>query len=637
MKAQLHIYLIFAGLLAAQVLYAQMPSIHDTVRIVDVVVKGRPALRAAGFIRTTIDHHFADYYKNGTVADLLNSASPLFVKSYGPGGVATVSFRGAGAAHTVVTWNGINLNSPMLGQADFQLLPVIAVDDITVYYGGSSMAAAQGGLGGVVDITTKPDWNRSMNTLDMAFSTGSYGRYSASLRSRYGDGRWRFSTAMSYNSASNNFPYTNSFLTGYDQPERRDNAASLQKNLLQEAWYRTDKSVTGFRVWLQEHARDLPVAINISPESHDEDLSGRVVRSMLTHDHFGKSITWSGILALIYDDMTYRDNVTAIYSQSSFNRVSSRVSALWNSGKRSSVKGELTSDFEVAKSENYSEDILRNISWFSISSDYMAAQWLDINFGLVLPVVDLNLQKPDFSAGTEIIPFKSRIFKLRSNISSRSRVPSMNDLYWIPGGNRLLKTERALSSEIAISASGRHEDNRSINLQVALFNNSISDMIQWQPGSTGYWIPENTGMVRARGVEGTLTSKMTAGKSTVYLSSGYSYTISGEKGSPLQTIYVPEHLANATLRFLRGISASGFALRHTGRRYITADNNQYLPSNTVAEIWLGAEVPTRVGGFNALLAVENLFNLNYQTIAYHPMPPRAVKITLNWKFGRDKL
>jgi vitamin B12 transporter len=489
----------------------------------------------------------------------------------------------------------------------------------------------------VVDITTKPDWNKSMTTLDMASSTGSYGRYSASLRSRYGDGRWRFSTAMSYNSASNNFPYTNSFLTGYDQPERRDNAASLQKNLLQEAWYRTDKSVTGFRVWLQEHARDLPVAINISPESHDEDLSGRVVRSMLTHDHFGKSVTWSGILALIYDDMTYRDNVTAIYSQSSFNRVSSRVSALWNSGKRSSVKGELTSDFEVAKSENYSEDILRNITWFSISADYMAAQWLDLNFGLVLPVVDLNLQKPDFSAGTEIIPFKSRIFKLRSNISSRSRVPSMNDLYWIPGGNRLLKTERALSSEIAISASGRHEDNRSINLQVALFNNSISDMIQWQPGSTGYWIPENTGMVRARGVEGTLTSKMTAGKSTVYLSSGYSYTISGEKGSPLQTIYVPEHMANATLRFTRGISASGFTLRHTGRRYITADNNQYLPSNTVAEIWLGAEVPTRVGGFNALLAVENLFNLNYQTIAYHPMPPRAVKITINWKFGRDKL
>jgi vitamin B12 transporter len=636
-KSQLHIYLIFAGLLAAQVLDAQMPSIHDTVRIDDVVVKGRPALRAAGFIRTTIDHHFADYYKNGTVADLLNSASPLFVKSYGPGGVATVSFRGAGAAHTVVTWNGINLNSPMLGQSDFQLLPVIAVDDITVYYGGSSMAAAQGGLGGVVDITTKPDWNKSMTTLDMASSTGSYGRYSASLRSRYGDGRWRFSTAMSYNSASNNFPYTNSFLTGYDQPERRDNAASLQKNLLQEAWYRTDKSVTGFRVWLQEHARDLPVAINISPESHDEDLSGRVVRSMLTHDHFGKSVTWSGILALIYDDMTYRDNVTAIYSQSSFNRVSSRVSALWNSGKRSSVKGELTSDFEVAKSENYSEDILRNITWFSISADYMAAQWLDLNFGLVLPVVDLNLQKPDFSAGTEIIPFKSRIFKLRSNISSRSRVPSMNDLYWIPGGNRLLKTERALSSEIAISASGRHEDNRSINLQVALFNNSISDMIQWQPGSTGYWIPENTGMVRARGVEGTLTSKMTAGKSTVYLSSGYSYTISGEKGSPLQTIYVPEHMANATLRFTRGISASGFTLRHTGRRYITADNNQYLPSNTVAEIWLGAEVPTRVGGFNALLAVENLFNLNYQTIAYHPMPPRAVKITINWKFGRDKL
>lgn len=636
MKALIHIYLLIAGLLAAQLLQAQMPSIHDTVRIDDVVIKGKPSLRAAGFIRTVIDHHFTDYYKNGTVADLLNSASPLFVKSYGPDGLATVSFRGAGAAHTVVTWNGINLNSPMLGQSDFQLMPVIAVDDITVYYGGSSLAAAQGGLGGVIDITTKPEWNKALFSLDMTSSMGSYGRYSASLRSRYGHGPWRFSTGMSYNSATNDFPYTNSFLTGYDQSERRNNASALQKNLLQEAWYRTDKSVTGFRIWLQEHARDLPVAINISPESHDEDLSGRVVRSMLTHDHFGKSITWSGIVALIYDDMTYRDNVTSINSQSSFSRVSSRVSALWNSGKRSTVKGELTSDFEVAKSENYPEDILRNISWVSISADYMAAPWVDLNIGLVLPVVDLHLQEPDFSAGTEIIPFKSRIFKIRSNISSRSRVPSMNDLYWLPGGNRLLKTERALSSEIALSAASRPEGNRSINLQVALFNNRISDMIQWQPGSAGYWMPNNTGLVKARGVESTLTSKLPVGKSTVYLSSGYAYTISRESGSSLQNIYVPMHMANATIRFIHGVSTSGFSLRHTGRRYITADNNQYLPSGTVAEIWLGVDVPTRVGGFNALVAVENVFNLNYQTIAYHPMPPRAIKITLKWIFKIDK-
>lgn len=635
MKALFQIYLLTAVLLAGQPLQAQMPSIHDTVKINDVVIKGRPALRASGFLRTDIDHHFTDYYSNGTVADLLNAASPLFVKSYGPGGLATVSFRGAGAAHTVVTWNEINLNSPMLGQSDFQLIPVIAVDDINVYYGGSPLATAQGGLGGVVDITTKPVWSEELISLSLTSLAGSYGRYSTSIRSRYGRGPWRFSTGLNHNSATNDFPYINSYLTGSGQKERRANASSLQKNLLQEVWHRTDKSVTGFRLWLQEYARDLPVAINISPESHEEDLSGRVVRSVLTHDHFGKTVTWSGLTSLIYDQMTYRDIVTGINSPSAFTRMSSKVSALWNSGEKGSVKGEFTSDFEGVNSENYPDDILRNISWLSISADYMATRWIDMNFGLVLPVVDMNLQVPDFAAGSKIKPFRNRNLTIRSNISSRSKVPSMNDLYWIPGGNSSLKTERALSSEIAFLAGSRQSAPGSFNLQVALFNNSIANMIQWLPGSAGYWMPGNTGLVKARGVESTLTSKWSGSKSSVYLSSGYAYTISREAGSLLQSVYVPEHMANATFRFIRGVSTAGFSLRYTGRRYITADNTQYLPPNTVAEIWFGVDATTPLGVFSALFSVENLFNIGYQTIAYHPMPPRSIKLTLGWNFKTD--
>jgi outer membrane cobalamin receptor len=95
-------------------------------------------------------------------------------------------------------------------------------------------------------------------------------------------------------------------------------------------------------------------------------------------------------------------------------------------------------------------------------------------------------------------------------------------------------------------------------------------------------------------------------------------------------------MANGTLRYSRGMSTTGFSVRYTGRRYITADNNQYLPSNTVAEIWVGINVATRLGDYNAFLAVENVFNLNYQTIAYHPMPPRAIKLTLNWIFKTEK-
>ncbi|MBP6512026.1 MAG: Plug domain-containing protein, partial [Bacteroidia bacterium] len=56
-----------------------------------------------------------------TLADRLNRESALFVKSYGSGSLSTVSIRGTGAAHSAVLWNGISLNSPMLGLYDFSL------------------------------------------------------------------------------------------------------------------------------------------------------------------------------------------------------------------------------------------------------------------------------------------------------------------------------------------------------------------------------------------------------------------------------------------------------------------------------------------------------------------------------------
>jgi len=57
------------------------------------------------------------------IGELLASYTPVFVKSYGKGSLSTVSFRGTGASHTKVLWEGLNINSPMLGQTDFSLLP----------------------------------------------------------------------------------------------------------------------------------------------------------------------------------------------------------------------------------------------------------------------------------------------------------------------------------------------------------------------------------------------------------------------------------------------------------------------------------------------------------------------------------
>ena len=86
-----------------------------------------------------------------SLSDLLIQHSPVFIKTYGPGGTSTASFRGTTASHTLVLWNGFQLNAPNLGQVDFSTIPVFLADDVSLNW-GSGTSNNSGGLGGAVNI-----------------------------------------------------------------------------------------------------------------------------------------------------------------------------------------------------------------------------------------------------------------------------------------------------------------------------------------------------------------------------------------------------------------------------------------------------------------------------------------------------
>ena len=68
--------------------------------------------------------------------------------------------EGTTASHTLIDWNGININSPMLGQSDLSLFPVGLIDDINIYFGGASMLLNNGGIGGTINLETAPVWKK---------------------------------------------------------------------------------------------------------------------------------------------------------------------------------------------------------------------------------------------------------------------------------------------------------------------------------------------------------------------------------------------------------------------------------------------------------------------------------------------
>jgi vitamin B12 transporter len=67
---------------------------------------------------------------------------------------------------------------------------------------------------------------------------------------------------------------------------------------------------------------------------------------------------------------------------------------------------------------------------------------------------------------------------------------------------------------------------------------------------------------------------------------------------------------------------------YVSRRYITADNLQFLPGYSLTNLNLGGKFSS--GGFDSEinLTLENIFNTNYQNIVWYPMPGRAYSLSV---------
>src|SRR5690606_5715624 len=147
----------------------------DTIALHNVVIVA-PRLSdfASGLKTQAIDSATMARYRPADLGTLLEMESPIFIKSYGLGSLATTSFRGGSANHTAVLWNGFNIGSPMNGQIDLSLVPVGIADEVSIQYGGASALWGSGAVGGSVLLNSTPVFDSGL-TVDAGASFGSFG------------------------------------------------------------------------------------------------------------------------------------------------------------------------------------------------------------------------------------------------------------------------------------------------------------------------------------------------------------------------------------------------------------------------------------------------------------------------------
>ncbi|RME99828.1 MAG: Plug domain-containing protein, partial [Bacteroidetes bacterium] len=207
------------------------------------------------------------------IAELLASESLVFVRQAGPGQVATISQAGGTAAQTSILWNGLPIQSPMLGLQDFSLVPASAFDQISLTSGGSSSTSGSSGISGTLQVQQKRP--AAGSKLEVGAQGGSFGARSQVLRWSAARRLWAWRIYGQQRRAANNYPVR--------QPNFwRDSLlphAAWQQYVAQGEVYRqfSVRDEVALRYWYQFTKRELPPDLRVRQSlATQQDESNRL-------------------------------------------------------------------------------------------------------------------------------------------------------------------------------------------------------------------------------------------------------------------------------------------------------------------------------------------------------------------------
>lgn len=638
------------------------------INIDEVTILGKRPMKEIGLQQTKLDSAILKDNIALSIADVLTFNSSIFVKSYGRATLSTVAFRGTEASHTQVTWNGMRINNPMLGMVDFSMIPSYFIDDASLLHGSSSVNETGGGLGGAVKLSTKA---ADANGFGVQYiqGVGSFNTFDEFLRLTYGNNHWQLSTRVVYSSSPNNYKFVNrekkeniydedkNIIGQYYPTMRNRSGAYKDLHILQEAYYNTGKgSRFGLNAWYINSNRELPrLTVDYGDEKAFENRQReQTFRGVLSWEHLcqnwkigvkgGYTYTW-----MPYDyrrDVGNGNMVSMIRARNQVSTIYAQADGEYYLGKKWLFTASLSAyqHFAVNRDKNIitTEGDHRIVGYNKARvelSGALSAKWKPSErLGMAL-----TLREDVFGYdNSPIIPalFIDGVISKRGNIVAKAsvsrnyRFPTLNDLYFLPGGNANLRKESGWSYDSGLSFATGKKNRYSISGSATWFESRIHDWIIWLPSPMGYYKPDNIELVHSYGVE-LKSDLMLQLLSDMHLNVGatYSWTPSIDYGKNRseadrsygkQLVYIPLHSAAATATLSWRSWALLYKWCYYSKRYTMTSNDIMLtgtlPEYFMSNITLEKTFSTRWADLSIKGSINNLFNEEYLSVLSRPMP-----------------
>jgi len=615
-------------------------NLSDTLKLPEFEVKSGYISGNQGFKREKFDSVLLLKHPEANLSDILSKNSLIFIKSYGNGSLATPSFRGTTAQHTQVEWNGINLNSPMLGQIDLSQIPVSQFDEIEILYGATGISRTSGAFGGVINLTTQPDWNKRLK-IKLSQTLGSFDTYTTNLSVLAGNQSFQSQTKGEYSTSLNDFLYYNDYL---NSNVRQQNASFLQAGLTQELfWKIKDRHLISGKLWYNYSDRNLPPTVTDYDLDHQEKQKEEAFRAVLEYKYVDRKYNLMVKTCLVDEWMNYRLDSTLDNTHQYYSWIN-RVRFSWFGIKNLTIRPGIDFTRDWVRSDAYDGIKTRSTTSLFAEINWNISPKLSTSLVIRQEVIDDKFLPIIPAFGIAYQPVSKVDWKITFNAARNYRYPTLNDLYWSITGNPDLKPENNYSLEFGTLWNHRSKNGKfRVEPSLSGYYTWIYDMITWSPiEGSSLWKPENIDEVRARGVEAGLDLHVEQWSFLMDWTSRYAFTRSTyeKAGSEYdnkigkQLIYVPVHNLNSAVTLEKWNFFIQYNFSYISARYTGKDNLSMMPGYTLSNILAGKNFNCRDIVLSLQGEIDNLFDLDYQSVTNRPMPGINYRLTLKIIFDK---
>jgi vitamin B12 transporter len=606
----------------------------DSIQLNTLVVRGFvPEKFMSGLKIQRIDSTALSQYQFQNISTLLSAYTPIAFKNNGPGQLNTASFRGTSANHTAVLWNGLNINSPSLGQTDFSTIPVIGFDRLAVQYGSAASIVGSDAVGGSILLESAP--TNDLFTLSAGIQQESFNNRQIQASARYGSPigkNWRLSgkTVVYDGQMKNQFPYT----------ERKQYTVlpseTFQQGLVQDIFFQSknDQEISA-HVWLTQNE------LTLTPD----DIAGREMtraeayRTMVRYRIGDLTLRTSWVRDIIdyaKGDVTNPDHAVT-------DKFSGRIEKdfQWPLGKsKNSLQVKAGGEWTLyrARIAGYAQPL----STENRSDLFLLTRWHPTSRLLVsanLRQAFVTGYNPPFtpSAGLEYLLMRktSHSLKVKGSYGRSYRVPTLNERFWSDLGNPDIKPETGWNKEIGLEHDYSINDRQHLNISLTAYHNRIKNWTYWNP-TTNYHV-ENLQQVLARGLELQTSWQLTDQLWRYGINTGYALNKSSQEKAydayssdviGKQLVFVPIHSGNINAFIQYKATRLSTQVQSASKRFSTFDNSQYLEGYTLMNL-LGEttftwnNIAMRLQG-----QVNNVTNAFYLNVRNNAMPGRSYSVSL---------